>query len=228
MIASRIWRALCAELDSASTFRMRHVVAEAAHVRRGGAGCLQPFLEALVADARHHRGDQTAPRRAEIDRPVRCRPARCRCGSGLPRSCGGREPRSGAPPARRSRSRESARACPAPRPARRARAPAAACRQNRESAASARMPPARGWLRGQPRDAAASGRAATAHRRGAIRCPSQVLASRPPVARFRDSSANRTRGAGRPTTRCAGPASARPQERRWRPTAARRPMRTAG
>ena len=91
--------------------------------------------------------------------------------------------------------------------------------RNRESAASARMPPARGWPRGPATGCGGSWTtAATAYRRGAIRCLSQVLASCSPVARFRDSSANRTRGAGRRTTRCAGPASARPQERRWKPT----------
>ena len=85
MIASRIWRALCAELDSASTLSDDHVIAEAAHVRRGGAGRLQPFLEAFVADAGHHRGDQAVASTVR-DRPAcRCRRARCRCGSALRR-----------------------------------------------------------------------------------------------------------------------------------------------
>ena len=43
------------------------VIPELAHMRRGGAGRLQPLFEAFVPDAGHHRRHEAPFRRAEID-----------------------------------------------------------------------------------------------------------------------------------------------------------------
>ena len=70
-------------------------------------------------------------------------PARSRGASARPRTGGDRELRRRGPAARRSRSRESARGHPAPRPAPQARERAAACRSCRAAAGRSRRPRAR-------------------------------------------------------------------------------------
>ena len=66
MIASRIWRALFSELDSASTFRQKRVVPELPYVLTDSTGRIEPRLEAFVADTRHHCRDKTSLRWAKI------------------------------------------------------------------------------------------------------------------------------------------------------------------
>ena len=135
MIASRIWRALYDGARQRIDLEQRQVVSEPAHVRRRRAGRLQPLREALVADAGHHRGDQAALRRPEVDGPSRA--------GGLGADAAQRIlagtvvgnlafARASAP---RSRSRGTARACPARPPGMPEPEPAAACRPNRASTA---------------------------------------------------------------------------------------------